>query len=313
MQEFFHNLTHLDISDAGVRPQRFAPAVLPFYASLGDWYANCSVCNSGIFIEFDTERPTFEFDFNVRVKIQNAGFDVWENGAPAEFIPIAGTGHFLYRRKARQLSRVRIHLPNSASLTLRNLDFTDCTPVADGNGKSIVFFGDSITQCAYFPQSSMAFSAIIQRYLGGKMLNLGVGSMRYEADSLFRLPFTPDIVCVSYGCNDLYQAPTADLTNDYRKAAEYLTRLRRMFPDAKMYANTPLRHPFSLSDAFFADKFTRYSQEARRIIPDCGFTLIDGLSLVPEERRFFAHDGIHLSADGNAQYAHRLLTAIETR
>lgn len=313
MQEFFHNLYALESTASGVKPLRFPPDILRCYAQLGDWYANCSQCGCGVFIEFDTDRPVFEFDFTLRVKIADAGFDVWENGEPAQHLPVTGDRHFRYRRRCAQPSRVRIYLPDSAALTLRNPDFSGCLPVPDGDGPSIVFFGDSITQCAYFPQSGMAFPAIVQRSLNGKMLNLGVGAMRYEPDSLFRLPFEPDIVCVSYGCNDLNQAPTADLTEAFRKAEAYLQKLKAMYPRARLFANTPLRHPYCRSDPFFADKFTRYSLQARTLIPQAGYTLIDGLSLVGEERSLFADDEIHLSAAGSAQYARNLLSVLRTR
>lgn len=311
MRAFFHNLTHLDITDAGVRPYRFAPAVLPFYAQLGDWYGNCSVCDSGIFIEFETENSTFEFDFNVPVKILGAGFDVWENDRAAAFIPIKGSGHFAYSRRSAGRGTVRIYLPDSAALTLRNLDFSGCSPVPDGDGPGIAFLGDSITQCAYFPRSSQAFCAVIQRKLHGKMLNLGVGSMKYEPDSLFELPFTPEFLCVSYGCNDLYQAPTEELSREYEKAIRFLNRLREMYPHAKRFANTPLRHPFCQSDPFFDRKFRLYRAEAEKFIPAAGFTLIDGLSLVPEGAQYFAADGIHLSIEGSRLYAERLLDIIQ--
>ncbi len=172
--------------------------------------------------------------------------------------------------------------------------------------KKFLFLGDSITQGWNSGIDSLSYAWRTSLHFNADCIIHGVGG------GIFHLPvfespvdFDPDLVFIAFGTNDFGYYKTLE---DLQKAtAEYLDLAVAAYGSEKIRGITPIWRydtwvkPMGTFDECIDVIRTEYEKR--------GIVVIDGLSLVPHNRDFFA-DALHPNALGFSMYAENLIKAL---
>lgn len=118
------------------------------------------------------------------------------------------------------------------------------------NGDRVVFYGDSITDGAWYPKYAELFVRLRYPNVDVKFYNAGVGGDRVTGgwmgpidDRMTRDLFSrkPTVITVMLGMNDgSYQAPKDDITNTYKKGYQHMVdRIKKEAPTARVFLIKP--------------------------------------------------------------------------
>lgn len=205
---------------------------------------------------------------------------------------------------------VEIYFPWSrrtfiSDLVLRSATFAE--PIR--RTRSMLCFGDSITQGYDAIYPSLSYVESIARFFDADPVNKGIGGDRFFPELLReRDAFDPDLVTVAYGSNDWRHKAPDDARAD---ATAFLRRLSELYPSARVFAVTPIWRddPASLSafgeDVSCMDKLIR---DACAGLPNV--SVIAGQPLVPHLPEFYSDRRLHPNDLGFGIYAQNLQRAI---
>lgn len=174
-------------------------------------------------------------------------------------------------------------------------------------GEKFLFLGDSITQGWNSQIDTLSFAWRCSLHCNADCRIVGVGGAFFLPEAFETQPdWTPDRVFIAFGTNDFRHFCTLD---ELKTAAEgYLDRVVAAYGDRTLYGITPIWR----TDTWVAKMgtFDECIDLLRSLYEARGIRVIDGLSLVPNRREFFA-DAVHPNALGFSMYAENLLRAIE--
>lgn len=171
--------------------------------------------------------------------------------------------------------------------------------------EKLLFVGDSIThgwQSDYIP---MAYTHRVAAAMNADFIVQAVSGAQFWPETVEPLPYSPDRVFVAMGTNDIGMGKCkSDIRRD---AANFFAKIANNYLQKKRYAITPIWRAFSTKEeeANFLSASEIIKEEAKR----CGFTVIDGLSLVPPITDFYT-DGLHPNAAGFSLMSENILRAI---
>ncbi len=313
MRDFFHNCLDVEWTDLGWCPVRCTPEQLEYYDKLDEGetvIGGRARSSAGVYLSFYTDLATISFDYAIRFCSHDwVIFDIYENDVLTEQIKSYRQTHehVFYQRRSANISKVTIYLPYDCETCLSNLDLGDAMPCPEEEGPRLLALGDSITQGMRSSMPSLTWTSILQRHLGGDMLNQGVGQMCFDPELPLEVPFTPDVVTVAYGTNDVDKKDLIRLKRDTR---DYLIRVKEQFSQVPIYVITPIWR----SEIGRSKFYDRKTEEARYFIEQCAEALdlhvIDGYKLVPHMKEFFHEDGLHPNETGFEAYAVQLIKQI---
>lgn len=310
-QELFHGCLEVVETENGYFPVRFTPGQLWVYGEDPNLKIR-SLCTAGVFLEFETDAGEVFFAYHALLFARPyIAFDIYENGVLTETVRCpdnSASGEVVYRRRSRGPSKLRIYLPNTAQIVVRDFFAGDCRPVPRKAGKKLLFLGDSITQGMVAESPSLTYTSQLSRCFDADALNQGVGGERFRAETLDSLPgFRPDLILVAYGTNDSTQPESAEEIG--RNISAYFQRLRGIFPSPKVAAVTPVWRAECADDPQYEEKLCRISDAVVRSALQTDCAAVDGMSLVPHMARYY-QDGIHPNDIGFSQYAIHLIREI---
>ena len=303
MNEFLHGCV-------GGEFTRFLPEQIEHYSSLSPLDAIRCRCPAGMYWEFITDSPEITFTYNNEgFYCGGSRFDIHENGVLTANIPLAPAGSrevsVVYQKKEAGESLVRITFPNGAAIIPVRVEFGHARPTAKRD-KTVLFYGDSITQSAYIPTPSLSWTGYVADALEAEEINRGIGSFVFDEKSLPESDFIqPEWIFVEYGPNDISRFP--DLDDAMARAEGYLARLQKIYPDAAVYVITP---DFLSPQGISAEAAARLPDYCRRLTEvglAAGMKVIPGRKLVPDLDVMFWRDHLHLNEAGSAVFAHNLL------
>ena len=204
--------------------------------------------------------------------------------------------------------RVTVVFPSHTRGMLGSVELDDgASLVPHAHACRILFLGDSITQgwnCRY---DSLSYAWRVTRFFDANSVIQGVGGGYYHEGTLDRFGFDPDTVIVAYGTNDFGHFPTLDEMR--LRVSRFLDEIARQFGNKRVLVITPIyrddwQKPKKMGT--FAEACALVRDEAIR----CGFTVVDGMELVPHNGDFMA-DAIHPNDLGFGVFAERLIRKMQ--
>lgn len=173
--------------------------------------------------------------------------------------------------------------------------------------RKFLFLGDSITQGASSSRPSLQYANRISQFFNAQVMNWGVGSSFFTPDTLAQVPFDPDVVFIAYGTNDYTHFKSKEAL--ILAAEEYMQRVKALFPNKTIIYISPLWR----ADGELIRPTGNHRQVCdllRSIAANCGFTLIEGYTLLPHCEEFFNDQHLHPNDLGFSLYAQNLISQL---
>ncbi len=296
---------------------RFLPKQAQAYRDAGneDFYRK-TFATAGVRLAFRTDAESLSFDYRLAYGSSRsfAFFDICVDGAIIAHVGLDKDDGERHRAEAALgpgAKDVEIYFPWSRQAFVSPVSLggaTFATPLR--RPRTMISFGDSITQGYDAQYPSIAFAEAIARHLGADALNKAIGGDRFFPALLDKADaFQPDFVLVAYGTNDWRHS----LADDVRaRARAFYGRLAALYHAARILAVTPLWRAAPPSDSDFGEDvrcIDRIIREACSDIPSA--TVIPGYNLVPHLPEFYSDRRLHPNDIGFALYAQNLLVEIQ--
>ena len=174
--------------------------------------------------------------------------------------------------------------------------------------KTVVFYGDSITNGRDVSNPSMHYTARLAEALNATWINKGVsGDVFRPAFAEMKDDVEPDYIVVAYGTNHFKSGIVDDVTT---KIQSFYDNLVKTYPDAIIFAVTPIWR----SNADAAQTEFQNLWEISAIIENAAeqydnVIAIDGTDFVPHDTAYYSDD-LHPNDAGFEQYSSSLIEAI---
>lgn len=226
---------------------------------------------------------------------------------------VAASGHlsFTLDNVDKRPMTCRIWLPYIMAVAVANLE-TDGSLEPAPTRPLLLALGDSITQGFVSGTPGGTWPVRLARQLDFTLLNQGVAGHVFDEGSLCGMrrvrEAAPELIVVAYGTNDWSRFRSADRIK--ASAHDYLKRLKKTFPKARIYVLSPLWR----ADAKIASASGRpLGWMAVMLRTEChklGLHFVDGQSLVDSDPAVFGDLRLHPNATGARQVADRLCDRI---
>ena len=201
---------------------------------------------------------------------------------------------------------IKIAFPHSAIVQIEEIEIvgaTYITPVR--KDKTILFYGDSITQGYDALHPTNSYAARLAEVLDADVMNKALGGAIFDPE-LVRASegIKPDYIVVSYGTNDWNSVNLDTL----RKNAEgFMYALEEKFSGIPTFVITPLWRPDwretkKCGEFFVIENTIKEFFEGRKNI-----TVISGFDLIPHEEKIFGDLILHPNDKGFEYYTKSLL------
>ena len=258
-----------------------------------------------VYVSPASSRNYFNHDIYVNGEhMYTLGSDV-RNGADGRHIQIRGEYDLGEGEKT-----VKIYFPWSAKSRLVSLELDDgasITPVA--HKLKMISFGDSITHGYDAANPSLSYASLLADALDAEAINKGIGGEFFCPKlAAIRDGIDPDIITVAYGTNDWSRIPPEQFE---RTSEEFYTNLSRLYPNAKIFALTPVWRG-DIGKKTLIGAFSNVTKQLRKIessLPNV--TVVDCLDFIPHEATMFSSDVVHPNFLGFSYYADGVIEAIK--
>lgn len=208
------------------------------------------------------------------------------------------------------VKEVCIYLPWSVITVISSIEIEGATFVEGiKRDRTLVAFGDSITQGYDALRPSMRYASVLADRLGADEINKAIGGeITVPELAGMREEFTPDYITVAYGTNDWSLRPEPDFK---ARCREFYLTLSKTYPDSKIFAITPIwRADFEGERKFGA--FGLVEGDIAEAVADLdNVTLIRGFDLVPHDKKHYADLRLHPNDSGFAYYGENLYREIK--
>lgn len=206
--------------------------------------------------------------------------------------------------------KLTLYFPNLYGMAIGDVELTDATFVNPCVRKyAMVCFGDSITQGHDSVCSAVSYVNRMADELDAAVVDKGIGGDRFFPELLeINDGYEPDLVTVAYGTNDWRGSPREDFE---KNLAGFMKGLSVRYPEAKVFIVTPLWRGNYLATDTKAGTFAQVSADIRAEAEKYGFTVIDGMGLLPHEPAYFMPDVLHPNDEGHALYGKNLAAEIK--
>lgn len=207
---------------------------------------------------------------------------------------------------------VRIVFPYSCMGEIKMLEVAEASYVLPvKRSKSIIAYGDSITQGYDAEHPSKTYVMRLADKLDAEILNKGLGGETFS----LKMPAVkngnkPDFVIISYGTNDWW---TCDKETVRKNADEFLSAIEKNYPGIKVFVITPIwRNNFNDITRF--GKFSEVESLLRTVCENHkNVRVISGIDLVPKDETFFGDARLHPNDKGFKHYFENLERHINER
>lgn len=296
-------------------PLRFTDRQIAEYMrSPQEWVSECKY-NSGICLEFSTDSQTIEFDFIVDFTFHGfADFDIYENSTFVKSkcftVENKKEYHFEYKRADNSMADIVIYLPHSASVLISDVTFDENSTVSDVAHKDcILCLGDSITQGAHALYPSSTYPARLGRHYNCSVINQAVSGYVFNREVIDEaIDIKPQFITVAYGTNDWWQEIPYEKLNE--NIIGFIDKIAEKYSKVPVFVITPLWR----KDYLEVNKTGSFFDMVAMIIRACSkhshITVVDGMTLVPHEEKYFGDKELHPDDNGYGMYAYNLIKEI---
>ncbi len=284
-----------------------------------------SLSSAGIKLSFETSSRNLYLRYSVTPgsSRQYVSLDIFVNGTCIDYIDNFGEKEFPKKytevtlplgRFSQQVSlgegvkQVTIYLPWSVNVVFEEISVDDgayIRPVK--REKTLLAYGDSITQGYDALRPSNTYVAALARALCADETNKGIGGeMFFPELASAKEDFEPDYITVAYGTNDWSHCTKEEFEAN---CASFFKNLRISYPKAKIFAITPLWRT-DVHETTRLGKFEELEKTICAVTKDLDIAVISGLELVPHEAEVFADLFVHPNDEGFAHFSKNLIRAI---
>ena len=203
---------------------------------------------------------------------------------------------------------VSVYFPWSVDLRIEALELTDGAsfePVRPG--KTLLMFGDSITQGYDAIHPSKRYAALLADALGAEEVNKAIGGeVFFPALAEAAENLDPDYITVAYGTNDWSKTDRPVLLENARR---FYGALQRNYPRAELFALLPIWRKDRDEERPYGS-FDQMRRDLAGIAEELGIPVIDCYDFVPKDPSYFADLRLHPNDRGFESYAKELARAI---
>lgn len=303
----------VDEQKDGIHFERFTASERAVYQN-NEGFLQKSYATAGVRLEFTTDSETLY----LRAKISDGSSRLWfrfEVFANGERVGEIGNGdadtHGVFEGTVllgSGMKTVRVYFPWSVKAVIEEVSLDDgaCfVPVK--HAKKALIFGDSITQGYDARYPSQSYASLLADALGVDAYNKGIGGEVFNpALAGAEEPIKPDIITVAYGTND-WSHENREVFE--KNCAEFYTILSEKYPQAKIFAITPIWRKDHAKEAEW--NFAAMSGYIKSMADKLSnVTAIDALSFVPGEEKYFSDLWLHPNDDGFRYQFEGLLRAM---
>jgi len=284
-----------------------------------------SLSGAGIKLSFETDSRNLYLQYSVTPgsSRQYFSFDVFVNGACIGYLDNFGETVFPEKytevelplgRFSQQISlgegtkQVTVYLPWSVQVAFEEIGIDDGACIRPfKREKTLLSYGDSITQGYDALRPSDTYVAALARALGADETNKGIGGEIFFPElAAAKENFKPDYITVAYGTNDWSLCTKEEFeTNCFA----FFKNLRHSYPKAKIFAITPLWRT-DVHETTRVGKFEELEKTIRAGTKDLDIAVISGLDLVPHKAELFADLFVHPRDEGFTYYFDNLYKEI---
>ena len=301
IESVLFGFVELSQNEKGIRGYKCTkPVIDAWYAQQVDLGQRAET-STGIRLDFHTDATA------VRFTVANGPFNLLVDGLYTQTYPVKEKPEDISLPLDGNEHRVTLIFPShSVGGSVLGMELSDGASLTPHQyDEKFLFLGDSITQGWNSGTDCLSYAWRTSLFFNADCRIHGVGGGYFHPTVFEGRDFDPDRVFVAFGTNDFGKNKTLD---DLRaNAAAYLDQVADAFPGKKIYGITPIwrndtwEKPMGTFDQ--CREVIREEHEKR------GFTVIDGMTLVPHNMEFFS-DTIHPNALGFSMYAQNLIKAI---
>lgn len=198
------------------------------------------------------------------------------------------------------MKTVRIVLPWSVATVIQALDLENITcliPVCPD--KTVLMYGDSITQGYDSLNPSRAYAVQLGRFLKAEAFNKGIGGERFNpALAAIKNDLSPNYITVAYGTNDIAYGTSAWNVEKFENACRsFYHTLHNHYPDAKMIGISPIWRKDAEEDVI-RNALEQVSGIIETVCKEVNAAFIHGWELVPQDEAFFGDERLHPNNEG---------------
>lgn len=294
-------------------PSRFTEKGQAFYDTVKD-FGKKARATSAIRLEMTTDADALSFEFGLTGASSRkfAYFDLLVDGVLLAHNGFESVGNYtgkLFFDLPAGTHHVAVYLPSLYQARLRNVTLSDGATFAPAEKSCrLLALGDSITQGYDAKFASGTYVNLLADLMNAEVVDQGIGAEVFRPDMLDgEMPFAPDYITVAYGTNDWSGQTREDMTAN---ATEYFARLRRYFPNAKIFAITPIWR----ADTY---RYTRVGnfEDAVAIVTEAaqavGAVVVDGQKMIPHSTAVCSDAYLHPNDLGFKYYADNLYREIK--
>ena len=207
--------------------------------------------------------------------------------------------------------RVTVYFDNYRTINGLCVELTDGASVRPYiHKRTIIAFGDSITQGSSPRFPSNSYMHRLCRMLDARVYNFGVNGERFRKENIVPGTYPQcDFVTIALGTNDFGHTDSTE-AGFMNNMPEFLRKAAAEFPDVPIFVLLPLwRHNEDVPGNIgtLQSVRDRIAAEAKKY---SNMTVIDCKSFIPAEPKYFADLVLHPNDEGAAKYADALAKAI---
>ena len=322
IKELVTGAVRVEEENGSVRLYRFTKEQEELYKLTNQDFYNKTFSTAGIrllfktdsknlFLKVITSRSTSRTYFSFDVFVDGKSVGCMDNFSDAQLpqdytkadLPIGEASKSFWLGEG--VKTVCVYLPWSVGVEVKEISVDDGAFVeALKPQKKLLAYGDSITHGYDALRPSERYIAKLADMLGAEEFNKAIGGEKFFA-KLAKLKdlFVPDYITVAYGTNDWSKTDEASFMYNCR---EFYTNIRQNYPDAKIFAITPIwRKDFKEKTEFGA--FEKVEENIRSIVKDIeNIEVISGFDFVPKDEKYFADLRLHPNDEGFRHYFENL-------
>ena len=259
--------------------------------------------STGIRLDFYTDSSSFFFRGTSGKK-----FELFVNG---ESVKISSDGYIEAELDNTQENRVTLLFPNhQVNATLYELRLDEGASIRPYKySRKFLIVGDSITQGYSSVTDSLSWANRITRMFDADSVIQAISGGTFRYSTLDPdVEFTPDYIFVAYGTNDW--SGGSSMESFKANAQAYYDKLAELYPNATIIGITPIWRKDN--HARNVGEFDDMCAELKTIIESVGGYAVNGVDLVPHDRKYYGEDiCLHPNDEGFEFYANNLYEAVK--
>lgn len=257
-------------------------------------------------VEATPATSRFYYDFEVLINgvtvgtLNNHEDKLYPLGRPKYCYPLGENSGEFALGSGEKL--VEVYFPWSVCPFVKAVELDDgATLIPVKRSKTLLVYGDSITQGYDSTKLSGHYTAQIAKMLDADIVSKAIGGEIFHPPlAKLKDDFQPDYITVAYGTNDFSKTDSATFVDDCRA---FFTALRENYPNAKMFALTPVWRA-DLDEKRRFGAFLSVDEKIAKAVADIpGVTVIHGYDFIPHDPAMFGDVYLHPNDDGFAHFA----------